>query len=333
MHQIRLENYAFEGDNNVYCFDDGPETVLVDTGDWIDDTERDLRTALAKRDLSFAAVDRVLLTHWHGDHVGLASTIQDESGCSVHIHEADAPLVAGDDDAWTAMGAQHRENFESWHMPAEKRAVLEELFSFVPIREDPPDVTPLQDGDQFTVNDLTLTAVHAPGHAAGLCLFEITGDGRRDVLTGDALLPKYTPNVGGADVRVDRPLANYLRTLRAIVDADYDRAWPGHRDRIDDPTGRAAEIIRHHERRAYRVLDALNRIGPTDVWSISADLFGELESIHILHGPGETYAHLEHLEANELVVLEDTIYSLSPGVADRLEELADRPETERVWDL
>jgi D-Tyr-tRNAtyr deacylase len=31
--RIKLSNTAFEGDNNVFLINDGPETVLVDTGD------------------------------------------------------------------------------------------------------------------------------------------------------------------------------------------------------------------------------------------------------------------------------------------------------------
>jgi glyoxylase-like metal-dependent hydrolase (beta-lactamase superfamily II) len=162
--------------------------------------------------------------------------------------------------------------------------------------------------------------VHAPGHTAGHCLFEFE---EGEVFSGDALLPVYTPNVGGADVRVDRPLRKYLRTLRSIADADYRRAWAGHRDPIDDPTGRAREIIRHHEERAYRVLDALERLGPCSVWAVSADLFGDLAGIHILHGPGECYAHLEHLEESGLVAAESGEYRLADGVAEKLTRRGD----------
>jgi hypothetical protein len=105
------------------------------------------------------------------------------------------------------------------------------------------------------------------------------------------------------------------------ADADYDRAWPGHRDPIDDPTARAELIIYHHEERAWRVLDALRRKCPCDTWTVSDDLFGELEGIHILHGPGESYAHLEHLEREGAVVREGDRYRLADGVAERLDEM------------
>jgi hypothetical protein len=81
----------------------------------------------------------------------------------------------------------------------------------------------------------------------------------------------------------DAGLREALGVRRA--DADYDRAWPGHRDPIDDPTARAELIIYHHEERAWRVLDALPRKCPCDTWTVSDDLFGELKGIHILTAP------------------------------------------------
>jgi glyoxylase-like metal-dependent hydrolase (beta-lactamase superfamily II) len=316
MKQIQLSNFSFEGDNNVYLFD-GTETVLVDTGDWMTETRASLADQLGEYGVAFADVDRVFLTHWHGDHAGLASDIQAESGAPVYVHAADAPLVAGEEAAWQELADRQNEYFEHWEMPQTEQEILRGILGGTPLRDDPPDVTPIEDGDTFSFNDRRLDVVHAPGHAAGLCIYELENG---DALTGDALLPKYTPNVGGADIRVERPLAKYLRTLDNIIAADYDRAWPGHRGVIADPTGRATVIREHHAERAWNVLDALRRLGPTDTWTISADLFGDLEHIHILHGPGETYAHLDHLERAGDVRRDGSQYRLADGVADRLDD-------------
>ncbi len=323
MERILLSNQTFEGSNNAYLFADGPETVLVDTGDRVPDTKAQLESKLAEYGVGFADVDRVFLTHWHGDHRGLAGHIQGESDATVHVHEADAPLVAGDPDAWEGLVDRQQRYFEQWGMPAEKREEVTAVLDSVAWRENPPSVTTIADGDEFTVNGNTFRTVHAPGHTAGLCMFETRVDGEDTVLTGDALLPKYTPNVGGADIRLDRPLPAYLRTLQTIVDADYDRAWPGHRDPIDDPTGRAEQIVDHHEHRTWRVLSVLSEHGPCDAWTVSDHLFGELQHIHILHGPGEAFAHLSHLENEGLVEQEGTQYDLTAGTGDRLDGIDD----------
>lgn len=324
MERIALSNKTFEGNNNAYLFADGPETVLVDTGDRLPGTYDQLEEQLDSYGVAIEDIDRVLLSHWHGDHRGLAGPIQQESGATVHVHEADADLVAGDSTAWDAMVDKQTGYFDQWGMPEDKQDEVMTVLDSVAWQEEPPDVEPIEDGETFDVNEYTLRAVHAPGHTAGLCLFEIE-DGRdgNEVLSSDALLPKYTPNVGGADVRVEHPLEKYLGTLRAIADADYDRAWPGHRDVIEEPTARAEFIIKHHEERSYRVLDALRQHGPCDTWTVSDDLFGELEHIHILHGPGESYAHLEHLEREGSVERDESLYSLADGVAAELDERED----------
>ncbi|WP_255169350.1 MBL fold metallo-hydrolase [Natrononativus amylolyticus] len=329
MERITLGNTVFEGKNNAYLFD-GAQTVLVDTGVAVDDTRDQLAAGLEAHGRSFSDLDAVVLTHYHADHTGLAGEIQTASGADVYAHEADAPLIAGDEDAWAAMEATQRELFEQWGMPAEAR---EELLAFFAAGEEAGiygadvDVTTFAAGDTLEFDGLELEVLHAPGHTAGLSCFvprgpTAPGDGTA-VLTGDALLPKYTPNVGGADVRVDRPLAAYVETLETLAGRGFDRAWPGHRDPIDEPADRARFILEHHEERAYRVLSALSEDQPADAWTVSARLFGDLEAIHILHGPGEAYAHLEHLlEAGDVERAEGG-YRLAAGSADRLESRDD----------
>ncbi|NIS34090.1 MAG: MBL fold metallo-hydrolase, partial [Actinobacteria bacterium] len=60
-----------------------------------------------------------------------------------------------------------------------------------------------------------------------------------------------------------------------------------------DPAGRARTILEHHRDRTRRVIDALDERGPTDAWGVSEALFGDLEGVHIMHGPGEAWAHLD----------------------------------------
>ena len=324
MERLSLSNSAFEGNNNAYLFADGAETVLIDTGDRTDRTRAQLDSGLAEHGVTFADVDLILLTHWHGDHAGLAGTIQAESDATVYVHARDAPLVEGDEDAWAEMHAIQERYFDEWGMPESKRSALREVLADFKSMGEPADVIHIEDGDRISFDEYELTVRHVSGHAAGLCIYEFERDGRREVFTGDAVLPVYTPNVGGADVRVDGALAKYLRGLRRIVEADYDRAWPGHRNPIDDPAGRARTIHRHHEDRTLRVLDVLGRRGPSDAWTVSAELFGELESIHILHGPGEAFAHLEHLEHSGGVVREGDEYRLVDDVAAELRANEDR---------
>ena len=105
---------------------------------------------------------------------------------------------------------------------------------------------------------------------------------------------------------------------------DFQQAWPGHREPISDPAGRAEEIIDHHEERAYRGVELLDEEGPLSTWEVSDRLFGELTDVHILHGPGEAHAHLDHLVREGLLAETDDGYLLRPETISRLDELDGR---------
>ncbi|WP_255152608.1 MBL fold metallo-hydrolase [Halorarius halobius] len=318
MKQVQLGNHEFEGQNNCYVLgtEPGATLTLVDTGIAHPDTREQLESDLAAHGLEFADVERVLLTHWHQDHVGLAGEIQAESGCSVHAHAEDAPLIAQDTEAQESMNARLRRLTEEWGMPDGKR---EQLLGFLTSEDGegrPPDVTTFTDGDRFDAGSVDLEVVHLPGHSAGLSGFAFDGRDGEELFPGDALLPYYTPNVGGADTRVEAALSKYLDTLAGVVDRGYTRAWPGHRGAIVDPPGRAADIIAHHRHRTGRVVDVLDETGPADPWTVGAHLFGDLHGIHILHGPGEAHAHLVHLTDAGVVERDGDDYALADPEAD-----------------
>jgi glyoxylase-like metal-dependent hydrolase (beta-lactamase superfamily II) len=301
VHILTFGNHEFEGRNNAYLLSDTGTVTLVDTGIATPRIREQFATELHERGLGFADIDQIVLTHWHPDHTGLAGDIQAQSGATVYVHEADAPLVRRDADALDEFHGRQRELFDVWGMPPADQEVLEPHLAADDLIGRPPTVEPVSDGATIDIGNQELTILHAPGHAAGLCCFTFDGDAGCEAFVGDAILPKYTPNVGGADVRVDAPLATYLDTLERLANQEFARVWPGHRDVIEDPTARAQEIIDHHHVRASRILDILREAGPADAWTVSDHLFGELEGIHILHGPGEAYAHLDHLDRHGLV--------------------------------
>ncbi|MDY6764557.1 MAG: MBL fold metallo-hydrolase [Halobacteria archaeon] len=323
MKRIQLSNTEFEGNNNVYLLDTEDEVGLIDTGVYNRPTIDEFEQGLSQHGLSPGDIDHVFLTHWHADHVGLAGFVQERSGASVYVHEEDAPLVRQDDEAWEEMSEKQERLFNEWGMPEEKRERLLNFFEgSAPLRGEPPMVETFVEGDTFGLGGVTLEVLHVPGHTAGLSCFLVDGiNEENEAFVGDSLLPVYTPNVGGADVRVEKPLKKYLNTLHRIADLDLDRVWPGHRYPILDPTERAHEIIDHHWERSSRVVDVLERHGPSDAWTVSAHLFGELENIHILHGPGEAYAHLEHLSDNGIVKSVSGGYTTSSNASEKLAEL------------
>ncbi|SEH11930.1 Glyoxylase, beta-lactamase superfamily II [Natronorubrum sediminis] len=324
MDRITLGNDEFEGRNNAYVLadDEQDELALVDTGIATPDIREQLRVGLEKRGYAFSDVDDIVLTHFHVDHAGLAGEIQAESDATVYVHEADAPMVERDSEAIAAVERRRQAYLDEWGVPEDEQAELLAFFEdAISIEGDGASVTPVEDGDRLEVGGDTLETVHAPGHSAGLSCFDVA-DGT-EAFVGDALLPVYTPNVGGADVRVERPLEQYLASLRRIADHEYQRVWPGHRDPIENPRERALEILDHHRERSENILGVLEEHGPADAWTVSERLFGDLEGIHIVHGPGEAFAHLDHLTHEGVLEKEQGVYRM-PESVDGLESVFSR---------
>lgn len=310
METIKLGNTEFEGKNNVYVLRGDGEVTLVDTGVSTPSVRRQLRDAMAEWDLSFADVDTVVLTHWHADHSGLAGEIQQASGAEVVVHELDAPLVRKDPESLSSLEELQRRTFTEWGMPEGKLdAILARLERGEAVWGDPVEVTTVREGDRIEVSGHELEVVHAPGHTDGSACYVLPGG--REAFVGDVVLPVYTPNVGGADLRVERPLEKYTVTLERVAEAGFDRIYPGHRDVIEAPAERARTILDHHHDRTERVVEVLREHGPADAWTVSAHLFGELEGIHIMHGPGEAFAHLDHLVRHGVVTETADGYALS----------------------
>lgn len=326
VHRISLDNTEFEGSNNAYLLGE-TNPVLIDPGVATETTREQLTAGLANHDIAFEDLDRIFLTHWHADHAGLTGELQEISGAEVYAHEADASLIAQGAVGWQDQIERHEPLYDAWGMPKTKRDELRSFFeTHKHVRGKPVDVTPVTAGDTITVGDNTGTVTHLPGHTAGLAglNFELTD--RRILFGGDVLLPKYTPNIGGADVRVETPLATYLETLQILTNKGYTHVYPGHRDPIRAPAARATKITDHHRDRAERVFNIVQEKQPVDTWRVSAELFGDLEEIHVLHGPGEASAHLTHLvrhtvlekSATEYVTAENAKIKLASALPARI---------------
>ena len=128
-----------------------------------------------------------------------------------------------------------------------------------------PNPQLVDDGDRLDGWEL----VAAPGHADGqLCLLA------DDVLiSADHLLGRITPTVGlWPESRLD-PLGDYIESLERTIELAPTIALPGHGDPIEDPVGRARELIEHHRERLAFTEAALTD-APRTGYELSFDLFG-----------------------------------------------------------
>jgi glyoxylase-like metal-dependent hydrolase (beta-lactamase superfamily II) len=285
------------GPVNAYLLP-GPPVTLVDCGPKTDEAREVLEDGLTRAGCRLSDIERLVLTHGHTDHFGLAAVVA-AGGARVFAHPDEMPKLTGD----RSFVEPVRTLIVEAGFPA---SVADALFAEFRAyrghldRTVPTDL--VRDGDRLPLADGDLEVLHTPGHAQGhVCLW----DGET-LISGDLLLEEISPNPlmeFDPDGHRLRTLPAYLRSLRRVAALGARTAYPGHGEPLGDPAGRAAEILRHHEERK----EALARLLDTRAWTLRelADAWFPGLPIRSLYlGLSEVIGHLDLLIEEGRIVAE-----------------------------
>ena len=156
------------------------------------------------------------------------------------------------------------------------------------------DAEPLHEGQRLPVNGQDLEVLHTPGHTLGsICLRYGNA-----LMTGDHVLPQYTPNIGATDCGSRGLLQKFLKSLqrlRSLCSEDL-QVLPGHGPPIVRLAARLDSMVGHHHHRSDRILEILAGEKDMTTWQVASQLFGTLRGIHIFLGAGEVDAHFDYLK-------------------------------------
>ena len=301
------------GHVHAYLLPGSDGWTLVDTGIGLPDAEERWASELAQLP---GRIVRILITHFHPDHVGAAADVAAVTGAPVHESEVDyaqCSLVWGNPE-WP-------QRIADWFLRhGVPRPIAEELIRsgsvYTPFIRYQPDPEVVVEGDRLDGWEL----VAAPGHADGqLCLLK---DGI--LISADHLLGRISPTVGLWPESRPDPLGDFLDALRRTIALAPSLALPGHGEPIDDPVARAHELIEHHRRR-LAVAEAALTATPRSGYELSFDLFGrDLKPAARRFAVAETLSHLERLVREERAAPRDAADGAVDGVAYTARQLGRR---------
>jgi glyoxylase-like metal-dependent hydrolase (beta-lactamase superfamily II) len=281
---------------NVYLVRDGDGYTLIDTGLQTDESRQALEAKLDQLQISPKRIRRILITHIHPDHFGLAAELRRRSGAELVIHRLEVALMepryARAEDlvhevaAWLSKNgvpSKEAEFIKSASMAARE---------FVSVAE--PD-TLLEGAERVPVEGGGLIVTWTPGHSPGHCCFYWPE--RRLLFSGDHLLPKISPNIGlhpqsGAD-----PLTDYLGSLDRIRRLEVSLVLPAHGDPFTDHRARIDAIVQHHRERKDALV-TLAAGGPQTGWELAGRLFKGVMERNVFQqrlALQETLAHCQSL--------------------------------------
>ncbi len=287
------------GPANVYVVPIEPVTV-IDTGTNTPDTAAALLRGLDAAGVSLSRIERIVVTHGHPDHYGLAPRLRELSNGA-------AVVMAGVDDIpkmttnRTMLDATGR-LLLGQGMPAETLAEMGERGASRSFRDLHPrvdGVAGLRDGDRLAFDGFELDVLHLPGHTAGhVCLYDRASG---VLFSGDTLLLEITPNPLLEPDPSDpserrRSLVQYTATLERLAALPLTTVYPGHGPVIESPHALIEETREHHRARAADLEARLTPEGKTG-WQLAVELFPNLQGFDNFLAVSEVVAHMDVLEA------------------------------------
>ena len=300
LYQLVIPTPFPVGPVNIYLAA-GPDAplTLIDTGPRTEQARSALESGLATLGYRLSDIGRVIVTHTHTDHYGLAGDIVQVSGASVYSHPHNRPMLEDYTVERERQRAFYAELLLEAGVPSDVQATLAHMFrGYRDFETELSSVNALDEGDQIALGRLQWQVLFMPGHSGGLiCLYQ---PDTRIFLSNDHLLldissnPLFEPPSPGQTQR-RRSLVDYVRSLERTAAMDITVAWPGHGEPISDHRALIQGRLAFHRRRADRILDVLQN-GAQTVYGLSQAIFGELSALDCFLAASEILAHLEWLE-------------------------------------
>lgn len=248
---------------------------------------------------------RVIVTHCHPDHLGLADWIcrgGDKARWNVRLwislgeYAMGRVMAAGDGS--NAGGERAARHFARHGLTDEASLdALRKRDSYYPalVPSIPPQFRRMRDGDTLTIGgrawDVVTGYGHSPEHSALFCAESNV------LISGDMVLPRISTNVSVFDIEPEgNPLALYLESLGRYETMPADTlVLPSHGKPFRGMHTRIAQLRDHHKARLAEVHEAC-ATQPHSAADIVPLMFKRKLDIHqMTFALGEALAHLHLL--------------------------------------
>jgi glyoxylase-like metal-dependent hydrolase (beta-lactamase superfamily II) len=244
---------------NVYVLEDGDGWAVLDTGIGNDAT-RAAWDALIAGPLAGRRLTRLLVTHFHPDHIGLAGWLCERFELSLltsqttYLSCLNISLSPGALDAKPYRDFYLRNGLD----PATTARVTTQGHGYLRMVTGlPPTFERLVAGDSLSIGGRTFSVLSGDGHAPEQLMLYCANE--KLLLAADQVLAKISPNVSvwAVDPHGD-PLGLYLRSLTSLkCSLPTDTlVLPGHQLPFHGLHTRSDELIRHHEERCAAIAAA-----------------------------------------------------------------------------
>lgn len=287
---------------NLWMIEDGDGWVLVDTGISSNKTKALWREVFAAKKIGTAQgrpVHKLICTHFHPDHMGLAGWLVEELGTALWTSRAEWSFGRA---VWLdAAGEGQKDIARHYARHGLDAARVGEIATRgntyrAVVGEPPRSFRCVRHGETLAIGGRDWQVIVGLGHAPEQACLYCPALGV--LIAGDQILPKITPNVGvwATEPEAD-PLTDYLSSLErfrplpeeTLVLPSHGLPFTGLHLRLDQLQG-------HHEERLDALAGGLDQAGKTTMDLLPFLFRHDLDNFQIGFALGETLAHLATLE-------------------------------------
>jgi glyoxylase-like metal-dependent hydrolase (beta-lactamase superfamily II) len=286
---------------NLWLLDDGDGWTMVDTGVLGGDT-KDHWQRILETHLKGARLKRIVCTHSHPDHMGLAGWFIENLG--VELWTTEGEWAQGRRYSLEAIDTERYRSY--YHRAGCTEADLVGAFGssssggnrhFATV---PENYHRLHDGDAITMGGHDWIVRTAFGHSVEhACLFSPS---LNLMIGGDQFLPKITPALTVGTENPDAsPLRQFLDSNKRFLDLPNGlRVLPSHNLPFEGLHARIAQYESHHAKRLDATLAACER--PASCIEVARRIFTRpIDGRQMFFAVGETLSHLRYLEDDRLL--------------------------------
>ena len=282
---------------NVWLLEDGAGFTLIDTGmnvaaaraAW----DGPLATALGGRPIT-----RIICTHHHPDHAGLAGWLAARHGVAVYRSAPEERLLrallgTGPEAMRARIAAFERDGVA---LTEEMRPVAAVEGYRRVMSGVPAEIRRLSHGDELKVGAVRWVAHLVRGHSDGQLIFHAPEAGL--LIAGDQVLPRITSNIGVYPERDDPdPLGSFLDSFAALAAlAPEPLVLPSHGSVFRGLRLRLEQLAAHHAATLAEIARLV--AAPVTAAELALLLYrGPLDPLNRMLAVGETLAHLCYLTA------------------------------------
>ncbi len=289
--------------SNVYLLEGPSGSMLIDSGWNGPGMFEGLERQFLSDGLRIGDVRKIVITHIHADHYGLAAKFREICGSKVMLHRAERATIRDRFEDPTEpfnrqMGILLSENGVPNSELAKIQAVgasMRRAFTTAPV-----DVE-IEDGDILSCGEFNLEVIPTPGHTTGhMCLYDAR---KRLLFSADHVLPVLIPHVTFNPQSGPSPMEDFRNALTRLRGLDVQLVLPGHGEPFEDLKKRVDELLQYRSELERGIFQALDSKGKTAyelatmlawTWSKAdcARTYNDISSNDKRHAVGETLAHL-----------------------------------------